>query len=208
MSEDRKRCFESLIDNSQKQIQLVTEENLEQFIVPDSPIHPGFQYLSSTHKSDYLRSYFMYHFGGGYTDIKKCHFSWQPYFDLLENSDKDFIGYTESGPQDVAYDPVKYSYKLLVGNCYYIFKTKTEFAKRWIEETNKKMDFIYNELVLNPGNYHHRAIKGGVHQGEFNNSKYPLEWNELLGRIFHRIQYENTNCYLKNMPYPDLNNYR
>ena len=70
MSDNRKKCFESIIQNSKVGVRLVTKHNLQEYNLADSPIHPAFQYLSATHKSDYLRCYFMYHYGGGYTDIK------------------------------------------------------------------------------------------------------------------------------------------
>ena len=110
MSDDRKRCLQSLIDNSKVAVALVDESNLRNYILADYPIHPSWQYLSATHKSDYLRSYFMYHYGGGYTDIKFCDYDWNKYFDDLEFSDKQFTGYPESSPLDIAYVPVQHLY--------------------------------------------------------------------------------------------------
>jgi hypothetical protein len=209
MSSNRKKCFDSIVNNSHVTVQLVTEKNLEQFNVPTDPIHSAFQYLSSTHKSDYLRSYFMYHYGGGYSDIKKCNYDWNRYFDMLQYSDKQFIGYAEISQMDIANQSVKHLYKKLIGNCSYIFKTKTPFAKLWLDETNKKLDSIAKQLQENPGTYHHRAIKGGIYQESgFRDSKYPLEWNELLGRIFHKLQSEHLDTFLMGMPRVNTSNYR
>lgn len=209
MSADRKRCFQSIIDNSGVTVVLVTESNLHSFILPEYPLHAGFKYLSVTHKSDYLRSYFMHLYGGGYSDIKQCDFNWSKYFDQLESSDKFFISSIEKCSEDIAYTPAQHAYKELVVMCQYIFKKQTSFTKLWYDETQKKMDVIYERLIDNPGTYHPRAIHGGVFQGDgFKNSKYPLEWNELLGRILHKIQYENRGTFLNDLPYPNVQNYR
>lgn len=151
----------------------------------------------------------MHFYGGGYSDVKECQFDWNEYFNILENSDKAFIGYRELASTDIAYPPAESSYDSLVGNGSFIFKKQTDFTKLWYDETHEKMNEIYQTLVENPGTYHCRAVHGGVHQGEgFENSKYPLQWNELLGRIFHKLQYENKNTFLNSLPYPNTNNYR
>jgi hypothetical protein len=58
--------------------------------LPEYPLHPAFKYLSYVHKSDYLRSYFMHFYGGGYADIKKysSNNNWKECFNLL-NSNTD-----------------------------------------------------------------------------------------------------------------------
>jgi hypothetical protein len=198
------------MNNSGVKVILVTENNLSNFIIDEYPLHPGFEFLSSTHKSDYLRSYFMYHYGGGYTDIKNCTEDWNIYFEILDNSNKSFIGYQERRYKDIAYRPYREFFNELVGNGAFIFKPRTEFAKKWINETHIILDSRLELLTLNPGTYHPRAIYGGV-QGLpdiFNESKYPLQWNEIMGRVFHKIQYENKDCFLNSLPYPDIKNYR
>lgn len=208
MSADRARCFQSIKQNSKVNVKLITENNLKNYLT--TPIHDGFKYLSSTHKSDYLRSYFMYHYGGGYTDIKQCDFDWNPYFDCLENSDKSFIGCPQYSPKHIAYRPYKEFYNDLIGCTNFIFKKQSKFGKLWYDQTNYVMDLKLAALKNNPGTYHHRAILGGV-QGIpdiFNESKYPLTWNELLGQIFHKLQYENREDYMIGTPFPNMENYR
>lgn len=210
MSNNRKQCFNSIVANSGVQVKLITDANLEEYDLPHLPIHPGIGLLSATHKSDYLRSYFMYHYGGGYTDIKPCNFNWAPYFDILNQSDKQFIGYQERCKEDIGYAPAVTEFNKLVGMCQYIFKPQTEIAKQWLDETNNKMNSILPELMHHHGLYHPRAIRGGAHDapGLYTDSQYPLEWTELLGRIFHKIQYENMGKFLTSFPYPNVNNYR
>jgi hypothetical protein len=190
MSADRSRCLESIVNNSKVSITLITDQNLQDFILSDVPLHSGFNFLSATHKSDYLRSYFMFHYGGGYTDIKKCEFDWNLYFDLLDNSEKQFIGYRETSFKAVAYKPYSMSFNDLVGSAQFIFKPSTEIAKIWVDATNQLMDKNLPHLISNPGTYHPRAIWGGVQKlpGEFLDSRYPFAWNQLMGRIFQKIQ--------------------
>lgn len=208
---NRIRCLHSLKNVSGVNTILVTDKNLKEYENGENPIHEGFNYLSATHKADYLRSYFMYHYGGGYSDIKECDFNWNPYFDILENSHKSFIGYPELSVWDIAYEPASSFYKMLVGNGAYIFKPKTEFAKLWMDETNRFLDSVIDDLKHNSGEYHPRAVKGGIHENHYNeflDSKYPIEWNQLLGRIFHRLQFENLNSFIIGMPRINMSNYR
>jgi hypothetical protein len=210
MSESRKKCYNSILDVSNVDVRLVTDENLNDYVLPEYPLHPGFVFLSDTHKSDYLRSYFMYYHGGGYTDIKRCNYDWNLYFNLLEQSDKSFIGCKQYKPGHIAYRPYKEFYDQLVGvNCF-IFKSKSNFGKLWYNETNKLLDKKLPYLQENPGTYHPRAIFGGAQgeEGIFTDSKYPLTWNELLGQVFHKLQYENVGEFLYDMPFPDVTDYR
>ena len=62
------------------------------------------------------------------------------------------------------------------------------------------LDERYDKLRENPAR-HPRDYLG------FHGSKYPLEWNELLGRIFHRVCYEYKDKLLNTLPVPDFNSY-
>jgi hypothetical protein len=37
---------------------------------------------------------------------------------------------------------------------------------------------------------------------------YPLEWNEMLGRLFHRIQFNHMDKVLKTLPRGIFQNYK
>ena len=95
MSNNRRRGITSLQAVAGVPVVLVTPENLPQFIQPNAPLHPAFEYLSLVHKSDYLRCYFMHHLGGGYSDIKPCRHNWLASFEQLEASPAYAIGYPE-----------------------------------------------------------------------------------------------------------------
>ena len=134
MNENRINSVESLKNNSKVNYILITNENLNDFILSEHPLHPGYQYLSDVHKADYLRTYFMHHHGGGYSDIKPCSWDWNPYFDQIESSDAFGIG----APEDefelsvtVKQRPwLGQHWDKLMTNDLYIFKSNTEFTTK------------------------------------------------------------------------------
>ncbi len=63
------------------------------FYRPEMPIHKAFPYLSLVHKSDFLRIYLMYNYGGAYTDVKHFHYDIEPYIQKLEDSPDDIYAY-------------------------------------------------------------------------------------------------------------------
>ncbi len=199
MNIKRKRCLENLIKNSECNVILVTPNNLNNYILKDHPLHEAYQYLSAVHKADYLRTYFMNFIGGGYSDIKNTTGSWIESFDKLYNSDKLAIGYKEL-PGGSAYCPTIDTWKVLIGNGAYIFKPNTEFTNKWYNEMIKLLDSKLEELKKNPAS-NPRDYFG------FEGSKYPLEWNEMLGRIFHRISFGFRNKYFNTLPKPIFKNF-
>jgi hypothetical protein len=207
MSDSRKRCLDSIQKNSNVKIELITPKNLSSWII--EPIHESYEYLSLTHKADYLRAYLMKHYGTGYADIKPMHFDWNPYFDFLENSQFEFIGYAENHPNHVASTKheIQSSFYNLCGCCHFIFKKGSSFANKWFDKVHSILDIKKEDLKKYPGTYHARAVFGGVHQPENNNfsdSKYPLFWNEILGNIIHELMYYNQNLYTTGMPHVNL----
>ncbi len=188
MSTNRKRCFETLV-NTGLEVILITPYNLNNYI--KEPLHPGYKYLSNTHKADYLRTYFMHFYGGGYSDIKEINRSWLDAVKLIENNDNIWIiGYKESGPRDVAIvdDPkinkvIHDEWFKLLGNGCYICKPNTPFTTLWYNSMIEVMDKIYDDLQKYPA----RHPREGHPMQSNNNYKYPLKWTELLGSIFHPI---------------------
>lgn len=205
ISETRAMSLELLKESCKNLVLLNTEEFLS-YSHPELPIHKGFQYLHDVHKSDYARVYMMYFYGGGYSDVKPNSFDWNEYFDKLFLSKFDAIGYSEKKIEDVAkfyledseYDLVKKNVEKIIGNCHYIFKPKTYTAYRWLMKIHEILDDRYDRLMSNPGL---TPRSGGIH--------YPIEWNEINGRILAKIQYEDNfiNC-LAGMPFPNNVNYK
>lgn len=68
---NRFRSLNQFKEISEVDVILITKDNLHEYILPENPLHPSYKYLSAVHRSDYLRTYFMHFYGGGYSDIKK-----------------------------------------------------------------------------------------------------------------------------------------
>lgn len=122
--------------------------------------------------------------GGGYSDIKKTKGSWIESFVKLKKSDNWIVGYKEHS-HGVAYPPFKKYWRELLGNGAYICKANTPFVIEWYNEMMKLMDEKYSELKKNPAKYPQDCKENG--------DGYPIEWNEMLGRIFHKILYKYRN---------------
>jgi len=179
MSLNRKRCYRSMLKNCKVELILITEKNIKNFEVEGHAFHPEFYNLSGYHKADYLRAYFMYYYGGGYSDIKNIEFDWNPYFDMLDESDKMAIGYREKRPEDINYPEAKIIYEQIIGTGAFIHKKGSKIAKDWLDQAEKRLD-----------------------------NKHPLRYTEIGGDIWHKVQVENLGNWLFDLPYIDMNNYR
>lgn len=200
MSLNRKRCLQNLKKKSASNIILITKKNLQKYILPSNPLHPAYNHLSETHKADYLRTYFMHFHGGGYSDIKETTGNWNPYFTNFIKSNKWIIGYKEI-KGGVAYEPLKNQFNDLIGNCSYICRPQTPLTKEWYFEMLKVLDSKLELLQKFPSTFPQDCA-------EVSCGKYPIEWNEILGRIFHRVCYKYKDKIANNLPKPIFANYR
>jgi len=198
MSNNRKHCLDNLKKHTGVPVIFITVDNLDKYILKNEPLHSGYQYLSEVHKADYLRTYFMRFYGGGYSDIKETTGDWNDSFTLLNNSDKWIIGYKEI-EGGVAYQPLYQKWKDLIGNGAYICKPGTPLVKEWYNDMIKLMDKKLEELKKNPSS--------DPRDQKEHNTGYPIEWNELLGRIFHRKIYKNKDKILNSLPIVNTNDY-
>lgn len=211
MSDNRKKCLTLISDSSGVPVQLISPKNLNSWIKPEFPLHQTYDLLSLTHKADYLRAYLMHHYGGGYTDIKATVFNWISYFQLLEQYQRMFfIGYKEPDPAFIATDDpeIRNNFFQLCGVCHFIFRPNTIFTQTWLDTVHSILDSKQDLLRKYPGSYHPRAVTGGVHGEDdiFKDSQYPLSWNEILGKILHKLMYKYTSRYMSLMPIPNLFN--
>ncbi len=207
MSENRKKCLESIYKNIGVEVKLITPKNLNNFIKKYYPLHKAYNMLSVVHKSDYLRTYFMHHYGGGYTDVKYTTQNWNQYFDNL-NKNKHYIanGYTEIKGGSASYNSkIQKDYKKLIGNCSYIFKKNTKLTQEWINELHKKLDKKYDLLLMNPP----LGPRDHINSKEYSDtpSTYPFQWTELLGEHFHDIIYKYKDQLLHDLPLINTQNY-
>jgi hypothetical protein len=175
ITENRLKGLQSMRDKTEADVVLITADTLNEYILKDFPLHEGYKYLNPTHRSDYLRCYFMNFYGGGYSDIKPATASWINSFDKLENSpDKYALGYMEVGG-GVAYvggelyKTLNENRTKLIGCCSFICKPHSPFTEEWYSRLIKRMDVRYEDLKK----------RGDI-----------LEWTEIMGHIFHPLCYE------------------
>lgn len=198
MPSARKECLENLTNASGCKVQLVDTNNLETFLLPDAPLHDAYQYLSQTHKADYLRTYFMHFLGGGYSDIKYTTGDWNTAFDELSANPKMILnGYHEPSPDGVAGgDSVKEHWKEIPGNCAYIVRPRTEFTKKWYDSLIKILDEKLPALKEHPADNPQATPQ--------TTPGYPIEWTEILGDIFHPLSCNYRDKFLFTTPIPDF----
>ncbi|MFI3305481.1 MAG: hypothetical protein R3Y68_03070 [Rikenellaceae bacterium] len=180
----RKRSVAQLRSRLSVPLKLITADTLNEYILAEYPLHPGYKYLSYVHRADYLRCYFMHHYGGGYIDVKECTSTWSGVFDELNNSDKYILGYPEgshfgvcisSTNGNISKDLMRH-WRYVVGNGAYVCRPRTKFTQEWYDELNSRMDYYYRLLVLNPGDARRR-----------DNIGYPIPWSNILGDIFQPL---------------------
>lgn len=206
MTENRKKCLESL-KNSELNVILITPENLHTFIT--EPLHEGYAYLSETHKADYLRTYFMHFYGGGYCDIKFLQDSWKISMEEFEKDENCWImGYKEIGPHGCAIiknDPklseiLKQNWTNLIGNCAYLCKPKTPLTYEWYNKLIQKMNENLDQLKTYPSTHSAQIYSPSY--------PYPFMWTELLGQIFHPLLLNYKENIKYNLKPPQFTNYR
>jgi hypothetical protein len=103
----RLAAFNQLKQNIGVPVHLVKSEDLHKFNLTYSPMHPliGKVGLSAIHIADYLRAYFMAHFGGGYHDIKPHLQSWKSSFDEFDKDENLWLyGVNECGHDCIGCD--------------------------------------------------------------------------------------------------------
>jgi len=217
MSENRKRCLDTL-KNSGLEVVLITEANLNDYI--KEPLHEGYQYLSLTHKSDYLRIYFMNFYGGAYSDIKHTSDSFLPSIELIEKDPNIYgVGYKEVNygtaeifdySEDNSGEPVftkneslsnelRANWDKLIGNGAYIFKPNTKFTNEWYSNLINEMDKRLNNLKKYPATSPTERYSEEYH--------YPVRWT-FVGELFHPLNYKYKDNILNTLPSPSFSDYR
>lgn len=216
MSQTRKLCLDQMHNLIDVPIICITPDKLSDYIVHGYPLHPAYEFLSLTHKADYLRMYFMYHYGGGYSDIKRSTGSWRRAFDELRQDDSKWAnGYQEveggvpTGIQDwkdtegvsmVKYPELNVEYKKLIGNGAYVFRPRTPLGKEWYTQVHKILDEMMPELTKHPASHARDSF------GE-NGSMYPIRWSGILADIFHPLCHKYSSRLLQTVPVLELHSY-
>lgn len=213
LSPNRSAALQAIFQNSGRPVCFITDATLNEWVHPDYPLHPAYNYLSEVHRSDYLRCYLMHLYGGGYTDIKPVLQPWTAHFNALFDNDFLALGYPEISANAVAQlpgelgDQLRTHYAELIGFCSMIFKRKSALTDEWFNETNHKLDILLESLKLNPAQ--HPMDRTGVILPDGKISQYPLQWTELGGNIFHPLILKHRNNVIKSTEImPQLFNYR
>nr|VFK11073.1 MAG: Capsular polysaccharide synthesis protein [Candidatus Kentron sp. LPFa]VFK27411.1 MAG: Capsular polysaccharide synthesis protein [Candidatus Kentron sp. LPFa] len=215
MSPARKAVLQSIRENSRVQVVLVTPRNLKEYLVEGYPLHEAYDYLSYTHRADYLRCYFMHHHGGGYSDIKRINADWNPYFAKIDSDNNIWaIGYMEVGPEGVAAPPgmvdeLRREWSKLIGQCAYIFKPNTPLTLAWYTKLHQELDRNLHTLKIHPAKHPQDKYKkkpenpllriSGLYR-----SKYPFRWAQILGEISHPLFLKYTHKICNELPPPDF----
>jgi hypothetical protein len=207
MTEKRRNCLENLKAVSGCNVILITKDNIMDWEVNGSPYHPAYPYLSAVHKTDYIRSYFMRHYGGGYADIKTQTGSWIPSFEKIKaSSDLWAIGYGEINPGGIAhiddnelYRSMQTVYTKMIGNCAYICKKNTPLVIEWYSRIKQILDEKYDQLKTYPAP-HPRAMKQ-------EDPNYALRWSEICGSVFHPLVYKYISRVSTDLPTPIFHDY-
>ncbi|WP_163130245.1 hypothetical protein [Agarivorans sp. Alg241-V36] len=221
MSEARLNCLNQLKAVSNANVILVTPDNLTEFVAKKEPLHPAYEFLSETHRSDYLRCYFMHHFGGGYSDIKETPQSWSPAFNLL-NSSSDLwtIGYQEPSSQHLKFPPgsnleeeYRRNWRFFIGNGAFIYKAQTPITQEWYEQVNNLLDENLEALNDFPAQHPQDKWKRKssnliLRTLRLGRSRYPLRWEQLMGEIHHPLSYKYRMHIKRTLPAPSTFNYR
>lgn len=204
---NRMKGIESMEKVCGVEVKLITPKNLPDYIKEEDPLPEAYQYLSLNHKSDYLRSYFMYHYGGGYADIKPHTHSWVPAFEKLDQSDAYVASYPEVGFMGAGYHSIEHKelrrdvfvyWRYLVGNCAFICRPHTRFTAEWHTA-------VKNHILA-----YSARVKEHPAQDVFGTNKdYPIPWASVQGGIYHPFCLKYKDRLLKDKALmPSFENYR
>jgi len=184
MSPNRKRSIQAIREkNKGLEVEMVTPDNLKNYVLPEHPLHPAYEFLSLVHKSDYLRAYLMHYYGGGYCDIKVPKCSWTDIIIAMNNSENIWVqGFQELSSRMCAQidgqmgKHVRRHFCEIVGTSGFLVRPQTALTREWLSEVERRLSYYQNLLNDNPGN----------ERGD--NPGYPVPWTALLGQIFQPLQ--------------------
>lgn len=202
MHGNRLISFEYLKENIGVPLCLVTPQNISLFIKNTHPLHPAYKNLSIVHRSDYLRAYFLHHYGGAWHDIKATKASFKNVWNEFANEHIWMVGRpeTRSGAAKTYTTDQKYIpdfYQYLISVTAWVGRPNTALSKEVLEG----IEFIINsnaDLLKKYPATHAREKKIEtknwlklffVYMKFFYQKRslhYPIEWT-LFGNIFHPL---------------------
>ncbi|HMR18863.1 MAG TPA: hypothetical protein PKA53_06165 [Sphingobacterium sp.] len=221
MSGNRLTSFEYLQQNIQVPICLLTPDNLHLFIKPEHPFPDSYQHLSIVHRSDYVRAYMLYHYGGGWHDIKATEVSYANVWKEFENPEIWIVGKPEIAKGaakaytgDGSYVPDHY--KRLIAVPAWVGRPHTALAKDILDGIENLVTYHAQELKKYPAKHPRDkkiVTKSRIkrlftrikfrYQGK--STRYPLEWT-LFGNVFHPVILKYNQHVSFKLPYDKLKN--
>lgn len=182
MSPARKACLESSV-NLGVPVKLITPDNLGEYVIPGHPLHKSYGLLSYTHRSDYLRCYFMHFHGGGYADIKfyTKDNNWPAAFDILDSRPEvDIVGAPEiRGWAAVPRYNQESICSKLVGCGFFVARPMSRFTSLWFSNVESYLTSMSRMLE--------RSAAGLC--------GYPLPYWGVLGYQIHEACLEIADSY-------------
>lgn len=177
----RRKHLNALASTREIEFELVTPNNLHEWILPEAPLHPAYSHLSLVHRSDYLRAYLLHHHGGGYCDIKAAG-SWKNSFKQLEADPNHWVvGYPEDSrgriPQlggNLERD-LHAHFRFVSGTGALIARAHSPFTEEWLAEVERRLDYFASILKDHPGGVRNEA------------PSYPVGWTQLLASIVYPL---------------------
>lgn len=224
MNENRQRGWASFPSTGLAPV-LVTPANLDEWISPGHALHPAYPFLSTVHRSDYLRAYVMHHHGGGYADIKPQGGSWLAAVERVERSPLLWgSGYREvrGGTVWLQNAPImgrhhvlglrvpklvasaatltmRAARPLLIGNCAYFFKPGSPMTRAWLTEVERRLDMMLPALERAPAD-NVRARLGDA-------SGYPVPWSAIHGDVLQPLALRFAHRLSRDLPRPSFTDY-
>lgn len=221
MSGNRSTSFEYLARNIQVPICLLTPENLPLFIKPEHPFPAAYQHLSVVHRSDYVRAYMLYHYGGGWHDIKATEVSYSDVWQEFEDPEVWIVGKPEiaKGAAKVYAEDGRYvpdHYDKLIAVPAWVGRPHTALAKDILEGIEKVIADNRQALTKNPAKHpRERKITAKNRLAKLfaqikfryagRSTTYPLEWT-LFGNAFHPAILKHHRHVSYRLPYDKVKN--
>lgn len=231
MSEARQRQLTLLRDGVGVPVELITEDNLADWIHPERPLHPAWNGLTAVHQADYLRAYVVACHGGGYADVKAPSSTWNSSFDLVNSGAVDCVGYAIPDPSNVArfgllpdvplsaalrpstYRHLVYRrlYRHLAGGGAFVMRQWSPVARDYLDRVERvltrNVDRLDPDRVLNADGT--REVGFNVYRGELRG--YPLTWGALCMDVLHPVSLKHRHRVSLTLPEPiwqDKSEYR
>ena len=201
MSENRAKAFSTMEQIVELPVILVGQDNLHRFT--KWPVHPAIEYLSGVHKADYFRVYFMYYYGGAYSDIKHQVESWRKHFVEFKDPEVWMVGVPEilggvAGHVGATYPPNYH--ELVISNGFMISRPRNKYLEEVHKLQNEDLDVRLPELKAHPSPDSGRCCQSNA-QG------YPIRWAELLGELMHWVAQDYYKHFKRVIKMPHLNDY-